>query len=131
LAKERDAYGRAILVMVAAQQYHLPVDSVVRVLFYISMIIAKDETVQKTGCIQVIWGHGQPTIIDRRATTLIEIFRCVPLRGVGKHLCYEHSSAQRLFSIIARLALTWGAVRTRAHQVRFKSSLFSHFRLCS
>lgn len=54
--------------------------------------------------------------VDGRATKVVDTFRGIPLRGVGKHLCYDDSNMQRLFSIIARVAMTWGAVRTRAHQ---------------
>ena len=116
LAEERDAYGRAILVVMGAQQCKCPVDSVARVILYITMILAKDETIQKTGFVNVVWGHGQPTIVTRRATRIIETLRSAPLRQVGIHLCYENNSAQRIFSIIAKMALTWGAVRTRTHQ---------------
>ena len=82
---------------------------------YLSMILTRDETIQKNGSILVCWGYGQEFILSRRATVIASMYRVMPLRGVGRHICYNSSNMRQFLAIIARIAIAWGAVRTRAH----------------
>jgi hypothetical protein len=64
----------------------------------------------------IYWGIGQRTISDaNRGPAILKSLAALPLRGVAKHLCYDHITFRPVFTILARAFHPFHAIRFLAH----------------
>lgn len=82
---------------------------------YLGQVLAKDESVQLAGLVSIYYGMGQSSIIGSRAKILSDVWRAIPLRMVGRHVCYDHKGQLALLQIAGTMMHPFDAVRTRVH----------------
>jgi hypothetical protein len=83
---------------------------------YLSCLSAHEPHLQRTGMVQVYWGHGQPFLANpHRATVLLKAWRCMPLRSSAKHFCYNNEQLKPLFKLMAQEWNPAQAIRFRTH----------------
>jgi hypothetical protein len=112
---ERDRSGRPVMVLFGLQQLGLPIETVIRVSFYLTCISANEERAQISGVVQIYWGLGQAFGRPDRATAVLRSWRCLPIRAASKHFCYDSSKLQWMFSLMAQHWNPLQASRFRAH----------------
>jgi len=116
LSKERDGFGRPIVILFPKQQQMVPVDTVIRCYLYLTSTMAQDETIQLSGITHLLWfvGIENPPILGR-AMQLLLCIKALPLRMVSYHLCYDNITMKEIFELVAQRAATWGTIRARLH----------------
>ncbi|KAL3904801.1 MAG: hypothetical protein SGILL_009927, partial [Bacillariaceae sp.] len=112
---ERDRSGRPVVVMFGLQQMGLPVETVLRVCFYMCCISVSEDRVQIGGVAQMYWGLGQAFGRPDRAAKVLSSWRCLPIRTASKHFCYDNTKLKWMFSLMAQHWSPLQAFRFRAH----------------
>ncbi|KAL3906983.1 MAG: hypothetical protein SGILL_009057 [Bacillariaceae sp.] len=112
---ERDRTGRPVVIMFGKAQMNVPLDTVIRVCFYLCTISVNEERVQIGGVAQGYWAIGQAFTRPDRATAVLRSWRCLPVRTASKHFCYDNDKIKLLFGLMAQHWNPLQASRFRAH----------------
>ncbi|KAL3920188.1 MAG: hypothetical protein SGILL_003385 [Bacillariaceae sp.] len=123
VCREKDRAGRIVCIVFLPLCYQLqiPVESMARVYMVMNTILTQNEDVQRSGNVHIAYavGLGEDSTkfigSEHFAKSVVRAGRWSPLRGVAKHLCYDHESLHPMFAKYAKPMATFNAVRFRSH----------------
>jgi hypothetical protein len=113
LLSGRDRVGRSILMGIGKLRSYRSEQCLKRSFWYIAMSALEDEETQKRGIVFLSYTVGTPILQKSSVFQLASIFRVIPLRVVGIHVCVDDPKVQ----VLARLATLMIDPR---HRVRFR-----------